>query len=127
LNGLGAVPRKSTIPQGNQRREASRIRGQRVVLPVGIDSGGYDHRRNELVSTVTARGFEPLRKSEDNPARPPALAVFQDVGWRLPGTAKLFNRDRLSQIPRLIDVGSEEKRRVVREKLQRKGENERRC
>jgi hypothetical protein len=97
------------------------------VLPVGIDSGGYDHRRNELMSTVTARGFEPLRKSEDNPARPPAFGSIPRRRLAPSWDAKLFNRDRLSQIPRLIDVGSEEKRRVVREKLQRKRENERRC
>jgi hypothetical protein len=55
-------PAQKLDPPRAQRREASRIRGQSVVLPVGIDSGGYDHRRNELMNTVTARGFEPLRK-----------------------------------------------------------------
>jgi hypothetical protein len=32
------------------------------LLPVGIDSGGYDHRRNELASTVTARGIRAMEE-----------------------------------------------------------------
>jgi hypothetical protein len=62
LNGLGAVLLKYCRPRGALRPEASSIRGRRVVLPIGINSRGYDHRRNELVSTVTARASEVLWK-----------------------------------------------------------------
>jgi hypothetical protein len=63
LKGPGAVPRQSAITPGVPSVPTLRVSAANPsLLPVGIDSGGYDHRRKELASTVTARGSELWRK-----------------------------------------------------------------
>src|SRR5216684_8792702 len=49
---------------------------------------------------------------------PSSQAVIRARAPRLPRMAKLFDNHRLSEIARLVDVGSQDKRSVVRKKLQ---------
>jgi hypothetical protein len=55
-----------------------------------------------------------------NPDRP---AVCLASGASMP-EPKSFNSDRLGQITRLVDVGPQDERRMVRKKLQRQAEDE---
>jgi hypothetical protein len=56
---------------------------------------------------------------------PNSQAVIRTRAPRQPRMAKLFDGHRLSEIARLVDVGSQDKRSVVCKKLQRQREDER--
>ena len=72
--------------------------------------------------TGPANGVAPAVQDELNQSN----AQRSNRGSASPAIPKLFDRDRLGQIPRLINIGSEKKRCVVGEKLQGKSEHERR-
>src|SRR5713226_7265004 len=55
---------------------------------------------------------------------PSSQAVIRARAPRLPRMTKLFDSHRLSESARLVDVGSQDKRSVVRKKLQRQREDE---
>jgi hypothetical protein len=69
-------------------------------------------------------GKPPLEREFLRGMLPPGAAMLNPD--RPAVCSKSFNSDRLGQITRLVDVGPQDERRMVRKKLQRQAEDERR-